>query len=1132
MAACPACAFPNPDAAKFCMDCATPLAPAPRPVTEERRVVTIVFGDLVGFTARAEALDPEDVRAFLVPYYELLTVEIERHGGVVDKLLGDGVMAVFGSPIAHEDDPERAIRTCLRVLERLPALGLDLQLRFGVNTGQVVVATEGAERGDAITGDAANTAARLQTVAPVGAVVVGEATWRATQGVFEYEELPPAVLKGKSEPVRVFRPVAARGHHGLDVLRARGTRLVGRDGEVARITGLFDHVVGERRPGMALVVGEPGLGKSRLVAGLFEHADATPDILVTWRQGRCLPYGDGIAFWALGEIVKAHAGILESDDATVAAAKLDAVLPDEEDRPWLHARLLPLVGLEPGVTAPRGELFAAWRRFVEVIAAAGPAVLVFEDLHWADPALLEFLATLAGGLRDAPLLIVGTARPELFDTHGGFGDAIPDLVRLDLGPLDDAETTRLVAALLEADEVPPAVAQPILEGAGGNPLYAEQFVRLLRDEGILVATAGQWSLTPGVTVPSPPSVEALIAARLDTLAPRLRATLVDASVIGKVFWGAAVAAVAGRDVAAVRADLEELARREFVRPAARSSIQGEHEYAFWHALTRDVAYSQLSRRARATRHIAVARWVEARSADRVEDVAEVLAHHYATALELTRAMGPGVETAALAGPAVHFLRLAGRRALGLRTMDALDTLQRALALMPADDPDRPALLMDVAAALYDAARNADAKEALEGAVAAYIARGDERAAAAALVRLSGPARALGDPGADGMVVRAQALLEPLGPSPELARALIERAGAAVHAGRKEAAVAYADEALAMASALGMPRPARALHFRGWARVSRSDPGWQDDFREAMRLAHAAADGRELVLIHLNFANHLSFFLGPRSAMPILQEGLALAEARGIAGLGDWIRMNLASSYVDTGDWDRALASVDDLLPRAEAAGDASQVAILRAQQVDLCMIRGDLGPARRYVGDLERRGEELAADPDRTYWLSTAARARIALGEPERAREILGVIAGDGRLRRSSMWWECLGPMLRAALAIRELGLVERLSDRTTSEYALGDCALAGAAAIGAEARSDWEAAVGRYAEAAVAWAAFGQRNEHAQAILGQGRCLLALGRADEAGPVLREARRRFEALGAWPAVATCDAMLTPAVPG
>jgi class 3 adenylate cyclase len=405
MRVCSSCGEENPDRAKFCLECATPLNIAPAAdQREERKIVSVLFCDLVGFTSRSGDTDPEDVRATIRPYWELLRRHIESFGGTVEKFIGDAVMAVFGAPASHEDDAERAIRAGLRILDAIEELnaerGMDLSVRVGINTGEVV-ATLGArpELGEGIVaGDVVNIAARLQTGAPVGGIAVGASTHRSTRDVFDYEPLEAIAAKGKAEPVPAWRPLRARARFGTDVTRRHDVALVGREAERARLARLLERTLRDRSCQRVTIVGDPGVGKSRMVSELFQLVDEL-DQLVVWRQGRCLPYGEGIAFWALGEIVKSEAGILESDPAAEAEAKLDRALRGLAFKPgelaWVRARLAPLVGVGSAGTAEREESFTAWRRFLDALAGSGGAVFVFEDLHWADPPFLEFLEHLA-----------------------------------------------------------------------------------------------------------------------------------------------------------------------------------------------------------------------------------------------------------------------------------------------------------------------------------------------------------------------------------------------------------------------------------------------------------------------------------------------------------------------------------------------------------------------------------------------------------------------------------------------------------------------------------------------------------------------------------------------------------------
>jgi len=477
VASCPACDKELPGEFPFCPFCGAPLTGAPpAPAIEERKVVSVLFCDLVGFTAASEQQDPEDVRARIRPYHQRLREEIERYGGTVEKFVGDAVMAVFGAPVAHEDDAERAVRAGLQILEAIEELngadpGLELQVRVGINTGEAVVALNAhPEQGEGfVTGDVVNTASRLQGAAPVGGIAVGEQTFRQTERVFDYEVLDSVVVKGKAEPLAIWRPVRARARFGTDVTRTHTTPLVGRELERTLIVGTFERAAQQRSCQLVSMVGEPGVGKSRLCMELFGYIEGRPG-LVRWRQGRCLPYGEGIALWALGEIVKAEAGILESDPPAQAAAKLDGALPQgDPDLPWLRARLLPLVGAG-GEPAAQEESFTAWRLVMESWAAERETVLVFEDLHWADEALLAFLEHLADWSEGVPLLLLCTARPELQEQHPTWAAGLRNATTINLAPLSDEETTVLVSSLLERAALPAETQHQLLERAGGNPL--------------------------------------------------------------------------------------------------------------------------------------------------------------------------------------------------------------------------------------------------------------------------------------------------------------------------------------------------------------------------------------------------------------------------------------------------------------------------------------------------------------------------------------------------------------------------------------------------------------------------------------------------------------------------------------
>ena len=556
-------------------------------------------------------------------------------------------------------------------------------------------------------GDVVNTAARLQSAAPVNGVIVDETTYRATRAAIDYDEAAPVEAKGKSEPIPVWLATAARSRFGVDVAHEARTELVGRERELGVVRDAFERARHERTPQLLTLVGVPGIGKSRLVYELQRIVDADPE-LITWRQGRCLAYGDGITLWALGEIVKAQAGVLEQDTPEDIATKVHQVVEDtlagSGDETRVEAHLLALLGLAGDAQLGgdrRNEAFAAWRRFLEGLAEQRPLVVVVEDIHWADESLLDFLDELVDWVTDVPLLVVATARPELLERRPGWGGGKLNATTLALSPLSDEQTAELIGRLLGRPLLAAEAQQTLLERAGGNPLYAEQFVELYTEQGS----------TEELTLPE--TLQGIIAARLDGLPDSEKSLLQDAAVVGKVFWASSI----GRDPDAATTWLHSLERKGFVRRQRRSSLEGESEFAFAHALVRDVSYGQIPRADRAQRHRAVAEWID--GLGRPEDHAEMLAYHWSSALELVRASGGSddeiVERTRLA------LRAAGDRASSLNSYAvAAAQYDDALALWP-DDAERPDLLFRLAVALhrsYNAARQQDALEAARDALLA------------------------------------------------------------------------------------------------------------------------------------------------------------------------------------------------------------------------------------------------------------------------------------------------------------------------------------------------------------------------------------------------------------------------------
>ncbi len=1099
-------------------------------MTHERKVVTALFCDLVGFTALSEGADPEDVDRMLAEYFAMARAQIEAHGGVVEKFIGDAVLGVFGVPGAHEDDPERAVRAALRIADDGSELrtfaGSPLRLRIGINTGEAVVRV-GVAPGSGerfLAGDAINTASRIQSAAPEMGVAVGLPTWNLTKDVVDYVELPPAILKGKAEPVRIFHARAPLGRVGMDVPRNHAGPFVGREIDVALLHGLFEKVVTQDRPGLVTIVGEPGLGKSRLVAELFAWVDARP-ALVRWRQGRCLPYGDGITYSALGEIVKAHAGILDSDPIEIAGAKLDAVLPEGDERPWLRQRIGPLLGIESAGSASQEESFTAWRRFLEHIAADRATVLVFEDLHWADPELLRFIEHVVDRADNVPLLVVGTARPELFERYPTFAATLVSANRINLGPLTDAETARLVVAVL-GGTVPSDMLRTVLERVGGNPLYAEELIRLLQDRDLLGRSGDVMELRPGATLPLPDSISALIAARLDTLSPERKSILTDAAVVGKVFWAGAVAAMGNRDLDQLLESLRELARKDLIRPFRRSSIAGETEYAFWHVLTRDVAYAALPRASRAARHVAAAEWLESRAGDRIEDQADVLAHHYATALDLSRASGDAAQAAELEEPAFRFLSLAGERALGLDAAGAVAGLERALALAPEGHPERSAALVRFGEAAHLAGRYRESIAALEEAVAGFRNREDVRAAARAMLLLSLPLGRIGDPRNSALVGEALGLLDPLGPAEALIDALAESAAREALQARHESAARHAERALAMARELGLPAPARALGFRGMARCNTGDVGGLDDYREAIVIAGEAGHGREGAVLRSNLAVGLFAHIGVAAAVQASAEAIEYSRSRGISEMTTSIRVATMFTTFAAGDFDTMLALAGELVPGLEASGGVELLAWCRGHEAHIYVLRGQAELTRPWLDWLEGASRGTGEAQSVAQGLEAVAVARAQLGDADKAALLLeeahafpGVVSDANHLIFTPA-------VVRVALQIGGPAFAERLLEGIQPFSLHATHVLASAQAALTEARGDVAGAVEGYGDVAARWERFGMISEQAFAQLGLGRCLVRLSRMAEAAPAIAAARTIFTRLGAEPHVAEAESLI------
>jgi len=1010
MGVCPACGTENAETAKFCSECGSSLAAAPASRREERKVVTVVFADMVGSTERAERLDPEDVRALLAPYHARLRHELERHGGTVEKFIGDAVVAVFGAPVAHEDDPERAVRAALAIQEAIAEMNeadpdLALEVRIGVNTGETLVALDARpELGEGVvSGDVVNTGARLQSAAPPGGILVGEVAYRATQRVIEYEAHDPVSAKGKAEPLLAWRAVGRRASFGIDLSDARSP-LVGRDDERDVLVSALARARTRAEPELVTVVGVPGIGKSRLVRELFRVADEDPELIV-WRQGRSLPYGEGSPLWALAEIVKGQAGILETDGADAAVVKVEAavheLVPDRSEGLWVARHLRALVGVQHAAAgqASLDESFAAWRRFLEALAERQPVVLVFEDLHWADDALLDFVDALPDRVTGVPLLVVASARPELLERRPGWGGGKRNATTLSLAPLSDEDTARLFSALLGTPVLPADQQSELLQRAGGNPLFAEEYARMV----------GEGS-DPGAGAPE--TLQGVVAARIDVLPEAEKEILQIAAVLGKVFWTDALAQLSDASLWDLDERLHALERKEFVRREHRSAVAGSKQYTFVHALVRDGAYGQMSRPVRADVHRRAADWIEALASDRADDRTEILAHHLLAAVDYARASG--LDEGDLVARAARALRESGDRAWRLGALEAAVAFYgRLRELDPSVNRD-PTFLLAIGLALAWARGFIEEGVSELEQAAAALADNDPGAAAQATVTLGEFHWQRGDQqAAFAYFDRARTLVEDAPVSPETQYATSQVSRFLSLAGRYDEAEPLVERAIAMAEDLGDDDAlADALNNRGMVRSSLGDPRWLEDAERSLELSLRANSFRA-TRAYLNLGSHLVDTAGDlRRADAVTREGMALAGQAGLAATAmRWFNGNLAELSYLLGSWDEALEIAEYEI--ADEPHYMQQVAFgLRA---DVRLARGDL---RGAAEDAERMLEHArsirdpqALDPA----LVTRADIAFGTGDHVRSKALLAELGSSGRAAGS---W-----VVMAALLCRDLGL-------------------------------------------------------------------------------------------------------------
>jgi DNA-binding SARP family transcriptional activator/tetratricopeptide (TPR) repeat protein len=1086
----------------------------------ERKLVTVLFAEVDEPAGEAGERDPEDVSSMLDAHLERMRAEIAGFGGGVEHAIGGATMAVFGVPQTRDDDPERAVRTALAIRD---ALSERVELRIAVATGEALV-TPGAGP-TRVAGDLVTTCARLQQAAPPGSVLVSEATERATARVISYGPASLLALAGRARPVTVWSALEPRNRTGIDAMLGRSpVPLVGRERELGVLLDAFDRARVTRSPQLLTLVGQAGIGKTRLVAELWRAVEAEHD-LIAWRQGRSTPYGASVTFHALAEIIKAEAGILETDtpdriDRKIAQAAEYAMEGDPAASSWVSASLRLLLGAgdersqQPG---RQDESFAAWRRYLHSLAARRPLVLVIEDLHWADDALLDFIRSLVGRsgatAGGAAILVVATARPELLERHpdwerGGGGRTT---VRLD--PLSPDDTTRLLGSLLAHHRFPTAIGSHLAATAGGNPLFAEEYVRMLRDRGLraedlelpelatpaLGTPPGQERSHPDL--PLPETVHAIIAARLDGLDPVAKAVLHDAAVLGRIGWSSGIQAIGGHDRQVLDQCLKRLEDKDFLYRAARSSMAGEQEYGFRHVLARDVAYGQIPRAERASKHHRAAAWLEsllpdrgpARPERRAANLAELLAHHYGRALSFATAAGRADEE--LARRTRLALRDAGDRvtALGVHAT-AARYYGRALELWPAGDPDQPELEFRAGRARCHS--EGTGQELLSSALEGLLAAGRRERAAETEILLSQLAWQHGRSGRSAHVERALDLVADAPPS--RSKAVVLRGGM-MHSlllERYDDAIALARELLPMSVELGLREvEANAFEIMGLVKVmaSGSHEGLAD-------LEHAIAITEELGTINpAGIFNNLGVMQNLLGELP--RCFAAWAAARRAAerfGAPRWLRSielwRVAEHYW-TGRWDEVVRLVDGLVVEAAAVGGDFQESDCRIWRGRVRLARGQsaaaLADSAAALELARASGDPQDLDPA----LAFHARCLLPAGRLDEAAQLIDELlkALDRRL-------------LKAEVGI-DLGIVLSALDHPARVL---DGALPSPWLEATRAIADGDAR-----RAAAIYESIGSRPDAAAAHLAAARALLRQGETAQAKPELAAAVAFYREVGA-----------------
>jgi class 3 adenylate cyclase/tetratricopeptide (TPR) repeat protein len=1147
--ACAACGTSLRPGARFCDECGTPVGPAARPAgdhasapgpSSERRLVSVLFADLVGFTSLSESRDAEEVRELLSRYFDASRTLITRYGGTVEKFIGDAVMAVWGTPVAQEDDVERAVRAALDLVDAVAALGQevgapDLNARAGVLTGEAAV-TIGAEGQGMVAGDLVNTASRIQGAAPPGQVYCGEATRRSSEAAIVYEDAGTHELKGKAEPLRLWRALRVVAAVG-GVQRSAGLEppFVGRDRELRLLKDLFHATAEGSKAHMVSVTGAAGVGKSRLTWEFEKYVDGLAGQF-RWHRGRCLAYGEGVTYWALAEMVRTRARIVEGEDSQSALAKLrealEKSLPDPEERRWVEPRLAHLLGLEERVTREREDLFAAWRLFYERLADEMPTVMVFEDCQWADSALLDFIEYLLEWARDHRLFVITLARPEFADRRPNWGTGRSS-TSMYLEPLPPQAMDELLTGLVPG--LPAELHNQILGRAEGIPLYAVETVRMLLDRGLLVEEGNSYRPTGRIeALEVPETLHALIAARLDGLAAEERRLLQDASVLGKTFTKGAIAAVSGLAEAHLESVLTLLTRKEVLTVQADPRSPERGQYGFVQDLLRHVAYETLSKKDRRARHLVVAEYLEENWAADEEEIVEVVASHYVNAYQ---AAPEADDAAAIKAKAREMLARAGKRAASLAANEeAQHYFEQAAAL--AEEPSDEAPLLEWAGQMaWLGGRAEEARPRLERAMSLFESAGLSHPAARVSARLGEVEWRGGS--LDQAIARMEAAFQVLSeeePDEDLGALAAQLGRLQFMRGKPDLAERRIEIAVATAESLWLPEVlSGALVTEGIVAMNRGR------FEKALALVKHGLDvalendlPSAAVRAYANLAEFLCRRDRHEEAIEQYRRAVVLARRAGNR-IQEWVSLaNMAYPLWLTGRWDEAEEAAGEI-PLADWSGGTTGSLMWL---VSVRLHRGDAAGARELL-EVFRQLEEAEDIQDRTGFAQTAGTMLRAEGDPVgalclaeeafQARETLGIAAEDVKAGFIQAV-ECAFDLGDTAKVDDLLAVVEELKPGVYPPFLRANVGRFRARL--AAARGESESAEAGLKMAAGMFRELGMPFYLAVTLLEHGEWLDGQGRTEEATPLLAEAGGIFERLGARPWIERVDRVRVPEVVG